>query len=490
MKPLTLALLAATPVMAAEQAQVQLLERQVSVEVAPQRTQSQFDETPIWKILEKEGWQAAQQAAANNKTSEKLNTEISYQEALNQLTQAVKTHQNEQARQLLAAHPDWASCQRIQWAWLDLQQEVATGYGPKAKQKFTQILTACPVHGLSTTQKLLGWTRNTHDSDILARYRQSAGYQPEAYNKLAYQVHLTQLGQARLSTADADAAGKQVTQLRDAKGAEMLGWQYYRQKQYSQALMWFDQSIQWTRSGSAGTGQPNKKQIEGKILTLQQLGRSEDASRLQQQWASRYPALKKLNAGEGSPQLTKVCKSEPQACLELLYQQPSMTASQYALAGWQWYKLDRPLTAKRAFEQALEAMPGSDKQFQDTQYGYTLALNKAGFEQHAEFLANKLADPQRKMLYAKQRESKAILNAYEQQNYQFVIEHSEAFEDSFGKEVGLTEIKGWAYYNQKQNTKAVETFRKLVEAYPYDERFQDALKTAECAQKKSYKLCY
>ena len=58
------------------------------------------------------------------------------------------------------------------------------------------------------------------------------------------------------------------------------------------------------------------------------------------------------------------------------------------------------------------------------------------------------------------------------------------------KRSGLAEIKGWAYYNQKQNNKAVKTFRELVDAYPHDDNLQDALKTAECALKKSYKLCY
>ena len=158
------------------------------------------------------------------------------------------------------------------------------------------------------------------------------------------------------------------------------------------------------------------------------MGKSDEAKRYQQLWSSRYPGLKKMGSSSASPQLARACQSDPQACLELLYQNKTLSAEQHALAGWQWYKIDRPLTAKRSFEKALEGMDSSNKQYQSTQYGYTLALNKAGFEQHAELLANNLADPSQKMLYAKQKETKAILNAYEKQDYQYVIDRSEAFE--------------------------------------------------------------
>ncbi|PSW21939.1 hypothetical protein C9I98_01350 [Photobacterium sanctipauli] len=480
MKPLYLALLVSSSAFANDQAHIQLLDRQVSVEVNSP-TNAYYDETPIWKILENKGWQAAQAAAENQQISDKLDDEIQYQSTLNSLDQAVQNKQSSTANALLAAHPDWMSCQRIQWMWLDLQNEVATGYGPNAKAKFSNILQSCPEFSLSTTQKLLGWTRAAAGPDILTKYKQSSGFNQAEYDKLAYQVQLSQLGNQRVSSATAKTASKQIQQVKDPKGAELLGWQYLKTKNYPQALSWFDQSINWTET-------PTRKQIEGKLLSLQGLNKTAEYDRFKSLWSSRYPSLKKLHTGSGSPELAKACETNPQRCLTLLNKEKSLTPQQHALAGWQWYKLDRPLTAKRSFEQALDGMASSDKQYESTQYGYTLALNKSGFEQHAEFLAHKLSDPTQKSLYAKQRESKAILNAYEKQDYQYVINRSEQFEHQYGQDIGLMEIRGWAYYNNKQTTKAVETFQQLVDAYPHDEQYQEALKIADCAQKKSYKM--
>ncbi|MGR5063000.1 tetratricopeptide repeat protein [Photobacterium sp. DNB22_13_2] len=483
MKFLTLALLVALPAVASEQAYIQILENDVSVEVNPQGPYNFFDEGPIWATMEKEGWQAAQKAAANQPISESLREEILYRSTREQLEQSIASKQSAQTNQLLLTHPQWESCSRIQWAWLDLKHETQSGYGPNSKQKLSKLLSNCPEHGLSTTQKTLGWTNADAGLDILNRYKNSNSYNADDYENLAYQVNLANLGQQKLNKNQTRSAGQLISHKRDAKGAELLGWQQLKNKQYNSALMWFDKSISWTET-------PSRKQIEGKILSLQQSGKTDQAKRYQQLWSSRYPSLKKLNRSSQSPQLAKACQSDPQTCLKLLYQNKTLSGEQHALAGWQWYKMDRPLTAKRSFEKALEEMDSENKQYQSTQYGYTLALNKAGFEQRAEFLANNLADPSQQMLYAKQRETKAILNAYEKQDYQYVIDRSEAFEQTYGKEVGLAEVKGWAYYNQKQNNKAVETFRELVDAYPHDDNLQDALKTAECAQKKSYKLCY
>ncbi|MCQ1059287.1 tetratricopeptide repeat protein [Photobacterium sp. ZSDE20] len=483
MKALPLALLVVAPAMASEQTYIKLLESDVSVEVNPQQQYKHFDESPIWDTLNKEGWQAAKQAAGNQPISESLSEEIHYRSSLAQLETAIANKQITQSNQLLRENPQWVTCSRIQWAWLDLQQETQSGYGPNSKQKLSNLLSGCPKHGLSTTQKALGWTNAYASSDILTRYKNSSSYNAVDYEKLAYQANLARLSQQRLNANQTHSASQLISQKKDATGAELLGWQHLKNKQYSTALAWFDKSIGWTET-------PSRKQIEGKILSLQQLGKIDEAKRYQQLWSSRYPSLKTLDANSQSPKLAKACQSDPQQCLELLYKNKSLSAEQHALAGWQWYEMDRPLTAKRSFEKALEKMDSGNKQYETTQYGYTLALNKAGFEQHAEFLANNLADPSQKILYAKQRETKAILNAYEKQDYQYVIDHSENFEQAYGKEVGLAEIKGWAYYNQKQNNKAVETFRELVDAYPHDENLQDALKTAECAQKKSYKRCY
>ncbi|GAL04147.1 hypothetical protein JCM19237_2298 [Photobacterium aphoticum] len=56
----------------------------------------------------------------------------------------------------------------------------------------------------------------------MAKYRQSSGYDAEAYNKLAYQINLKQLGKQRLSRQQTQNASLQVNKVKDVKGAELL----------------------------------------------------------------------------------------------------------------------------------------------------------------------------------------------------------------------------------------------------------------------------
>ncbi|GAL04148.1 hypothetical protein JCM19237_2299 [Photobacterium aphoticum] len=165
MKPSLLTLLIALPALANEQAHVQLLDSQVSVTVNPPQTYSGYDETPIWKILEKEGWQAAQQAASNQDVSDKLVGEIDYQSTLNALTEKVKNRQTAQASALINAHPEWNTCDRIQWAWLVLQAET-NGIRPE-----------CQTKADSTAPILSGACAGNHaENPELDAFTQRAGY--------------------------------------------------------------------------------------------------------------------------------------------------------------------------------------------------------------------------------------------------------------------------------------------------------------------------
>jgi len=482
MKPLFIALTIALPTLASEQTQIQLLDKNVTVEVKSHRN-VHYDETPIWKILEKNGWKAAQTALKGQAASEKLIEEISYQAKLEDLSSAIKSRNRSVANTLLTENPGWGNCQRIQWLWLDLQNEVSSGYGPKARQKYTDVLKNYPEYTLSSTQKLFSWTGESTWPHILLQYRHSQGYNAKDYSKLAYQVQLAHLSRDGTSSNNKNMVAKQAKVKRDPKGAELLGWQYLKEENYPSSLTWFDNAIKWS-------GKTSKKRIEGKLLSLKGLQRQKEFEQLQVQWAKRYPSLNKLKSDANSELITHICGSQPAACLKLLDEQQSLTPQQHALAGWQWYKLQRPLTAKRSFEIALKSLPKDSDEYQQTQYGYSLVLNRAGFQQHAEQLANQFTTTSYKKMYAKQQASKNILNAFEQQNYQYVIDKSHLYEQQFGPDVGMSEIKGWAYYNQKKNIQAVDTFQQLADAYPHDPKYKDALKTAQCAQKKTYKLCY
>lgn len=485
MKTFYFALLGALPAVASEtpndNSNIHVLDQGVTIKVQS-ANRGHFDETPIWQILEKQGWKAAQQAAKHKPISEKLAGELQYQSQLAALSSAMKKRNYQTAGNLLNKHPNWSNCQRIQWAWLDLKHETRTGFGPEAQKKYQNIANNCSQYGFSTTQKVMSWTAKSTWPAVLDQYRQSKAYKASGYSSLAYQLHLEQLSDNSNDPKLQQQVAKQAKKVHCPLGSELLGWQYLEKEDYDAALLWFDRTVNWSRK-------PSQKQIEGKLLSLNGLNRTEEYDAVYNQWVKRYPGLKKHTPDAQSKQLASTCESQPVACLKLLEQQKSMTAEQHALAGWQWYKLKRPLTAKRDFEKALQGLKADTEEYENALFGYSLSLNRAGFQQQAETSAEKLQQPENKALFAKQRASQNILNAYERQDYQFVIEQSKNFEQQFGPEIGMTEMKGWAYYNQKQNTRAVETFQQLVDAYPYDENYKEALKTAQCAQKKSYKQC-
>ncbi|QFI36790.1 hypothetical protein FR932_02550 [Moritella marina ATCC 15381] len=478
MKFLYLVLLITLPSQAAEDANIELLNNHITVEVTSHNT-TNFDESKIWGILDNAGADAARTAGKGHPLSDKLNNEINYQINLSALTKALKTKNTPAAKTLLSSNPQWRSCQRIQWLWLSLQNEIATGYGPKAQQEYRYIQQNCPVHALSTTQKVMAWTSNSAWPNILTEYKKSTGYDAQSYAKLSYQVQLATLSN---NPNNKNTVAKTVTLKKDSKGAELLAWQYLNEKNYTASLSWFNQASQWA-------GKNSQKLIEGKLLSLSGLERHQEFDQLQKQWIKKYPTLTQLAANPQADALTKTCQSQPTNCLMLLSEINELTPQQHILAGWQWYKLQRPLTAKRSFEHALKALSEDTDDYQQAKYGYSLALNKAGFKQYSQQLASKLTYQTHQVAASKQTMSEHVSAAFEKKNYQYVIDNAALYEKKFGPDVWLTEIKGWSYHNQKKSTKAIETFQSLANAYPYETKFKDALKVAKCARSKLSSSC-
>ena len=226
MKFLYLVLLITLPSQAAEDANIELLNNHITVEVTSHNT-TNFDESKIWGILDNAGADAARTAGKDHPLSDKLNNEINYQINLSALTKALKTKNTPAAKTLLSSNPQWRSCQRIQWLWLSLQNEIATGYGPKAQQEYRYIQQNCPVHALSTTQKVMAWTSNSAWPNILTEYKKSTGYDAQSYAKLSYQVQLATLSN---NPNNKNTVAKTVTLKKDSKGAELLAWQYLNEK--------------------------------------------------------------------------------------------------------------------------------------------------------------------------------------------------------------------------------------------------------------------
>ncbi|PKF48804.1 hypothetical protein AT251_23470, partial [Enterovibrio nigricans] len=268
--------------------EVNLFDERIVVEVKTE-TATSFDETPLWKTLENDGWKAAKQAIQGNQVSAALTEEIDYQKSVETLKKAMKKKRYSDAEALLAANESWVNCDRIEWVWLDLQQEVVSGYGENAQTKYQYVLDNCEGHEQSTAIKLFGWAGANAGDDIVARYRKSPGFDVKVAEKMEHDIMLSTLSHSALTERELVRLSSNIKARRDGQAAETLGWKYLKLNDADSALNWFENAIRW--SG------PTQNRVEGKLQSLQHLGELESLHQEHQTWLEKYPKLAELEFG-------------------------------------------------------------------------------------------------------------------------------------------------------------------------------------------------
>lgn len=460
--------------------EITVFDDRIQVEVTT-KSQTGFDDTIYWNMLKKKGWKATQKATEGLSISSGLKTELNYQESLYDLNRHLKNRRLTAAKALLEKYPQWRTCDRIQWLWLDLKNETMTGYGSNAQAKYQSVLDNCKGQELSTTQKLLSWTPSSAGSDILARYKTSAGYDRKFAAQLEYDNRLSQLESTNVSDSQLESIGRSAKSRKDAKTAEVIAWKYMESEQPDVALGWFESAINW--------GGPNEKRIEGKLLSLQAM---EDLERLHmehQVWSEKYPSIAEMDIGTGAKEDLE-CEESAAKCLESLNNKPNLTAQDYVMKGWKLYELQRPMSASIAFEEALDIMPKDDPQRDLTQYGYVLALEKMGYSDKAIALAMQINDVEKRAEIDKKVAVRRVYSAFQAEAYEETLARIEQYEQDYGKDVKLIEIKAWALYNSQRKEEAYAEYTVLAEAFPHNEEMQRSYLIIKCGFAEHASVCH
>ncbi|MDP2571972.1 hypothetical protein Q8W40_07270 [Vibrio penaeicida] len=468
---LVIAALISLPVHAQKQQDVTVFDERIVVEVSSE-SQPEFDESIYWEILNNTGWKQAKEASKGLTISPALKEEIDYKESLERLSHLVKKRRTSKANALILAHPEWRTCDRIQWLWWDLKNESSTGYGSNAKSKYQFILDNCEGHELSTTQKLLSWTGQSAQNDILARYKASANYNAKAAAKIHHDLQMDRFAAGKVSVNELVDLEKIVMRKKDAELAELVAWKYLENQQPSKALEWFESAIGW-----AG---PTDKRIEGKLLSLQKMGEQNRFQVEYKIWSKEYPAIAKWDIGSDE-EMDLACEESTVKCLQSLRDKPELSAQEYALKGWKLYELSRPISAKLVFENAINRMSPADEEWDLTQYGYMLSLEQSGYADKADLLALQINDSGKRRKIDKQTALKQVYFAFDSKEYDVALSRIDEYETLYGKEVQLIEIKAWALYNSERKKEALSEFAVLAEAFPHDVKMQHSYLVIKCS---------
>ncbi|WP_104401629.1 hypothetical protein [Vibrio penaeicida] len=459
--------------------EITVFDDRIKVEITTQ-TQTGFDETVYWNMLEKEGWKETKKATEDLNISSALLTELNYQESVYRLNKHIKNRNLTSANALLEKHPQWRTCDRIQWQWLDLENETMTGYGPNAQTKYQSILDNCEGQELSTTQKLLSWTPSSAGSDILARYKTSAGYDKKFADQMEYDIRLSQLESPNVSGNRLESIGHLAKSRKDTKTAEIIAWKYMESEQPDIALEWFENAINW--------GGPNEKRIEGKLLSLQAMEELERLHLEHQVWSEKYPSIAEMEISTGAKEDLE-CEESAAKCLESLNSKPNLAAQDLVMKGWKLYELQRPMSASIAFEEALDMMPSDDPQRDLTQYGYVLALEKMGYSDKAIALAMQINDVEKRAEIDKKVAVRRFYSAFQAEAYEETLTRIEQYEQDYGKDVKLIEIKAWALYNSQRKEEAYAEYTVLAEAFPHNEEMQRSYLIIKCGFAEHASVC-
>ncbi|NLS13002.1 tetratricopeptide repeat protein [Vibrio sp. SM6] len=445
-------------------------------------TVSQLDEADtveaqLWMQLDEQGWQSTKVAAEKTPISAALQDELRYREVLHQLTQLNQQRLFGEAEKLAQSQPQWQNCQRIQWQWQDLRAEMGSGYGPKAKQKYQNLLNQCAQYNRATFQKMLGWSNASAHGHILGLYQQSTAPDTQLVQETKDNIRLTRLKQKTVSSEELSHAERIAKTRGNGQIAETLGWKYLDNAQPHRAQQWFEHAISW-----AG---PSEKRVKGLLHSYILSDQPEPFTQTQQQYAKRFPSILELEIASGDDDVAALCQTGAPAapCLNALAKKPSLDGESLALKGWKLYDLQRPYSAMAVFEQALPQLEPTSNAYTNARHGYILALEQAGFNHQAMNEVGQLPSTDTQYRLQQQLGKRHIISYFEQAQYEQALNEISQYEQRYGESFDLAELKAWSLFHTNRHTAALEIYDQLRTAYPMEISYQKAYQSIRCTIK-------
>lgn len=319
-------------------------------------------EAPLWALYAKDDLDGLAAAVAELKAkdpsfapSADLAAKIAWKTAHRDLVAASDRGDGAAVLALADAHPDLGGCADLDAAWRIAAARDAAG----AEADYRRLLTTCEDAGgrRSTVEKALATLGPATARGLLALARSPGEFDAlkPAIGRAAVAAALSDAAAPPPAPEDlADLAGAIARPDGTAGDAALLGWWFRKAADHARALDAFERAA--TLAGPA----VDAKTIEGLVLSLDALGRSDEAYRLAADRRTLSPELADLQiaigarrfAGDPRPNRTDDEVAAFGAAAEAARSAPAAEA-----LGWWLHDGGRFTEARRWFEAALAFAP-------------------------------------------------------------------------------------------------------------------------------------
>lgn len=435
------------------------------------------DETPLWDLFEAGDYQAVRQELAVRKQknpsyqpSEELLTQLSQAELrlsfkaasdAKNWTEVISISQQEQAAFLF-------KCSAIDNSWRLAEAYVQSGNKAASAQLYQGILKACPNFDERLVTLQIA-SQNLSGADLQnlidIEQKRSSGNAAQLTQLAEITTDLKRgdvaknLGGERkegFSQEDLTAFIDYANATKDAESANLLGWYYYRSKNYSKAETWFEKSHSWQKSA---------RNIEGLMLVDMAQGQLLSGEARAQGWLKskavrkNYKVLVARLFSEGvDPNNIPASVSSRIESYTKQYRDSSTATS----LGWWYYRQSDKQRAQYWFEQALSW----NKTEKSAAEGLVILYTQQGETALAQATAQKYGIDLSKLVTISKPGSSAgekMAEAMKFGHFDQCLKLAQEQKSAGGLNSDLQIMLAWCLVNQKRPTEAVLAFNDALQ---------------------------
>ncbi len=329
---------------------------------------SQVDEQPLWNIYATGNYAAVRAGIARAQSinpkwqpSEDLMNKLQLGEARSLIDSAMAQSRWKDVISTAQALPSLMVCGEMQVQWNVAEAFAHLRNYADAFDVYRYILSSCddPTMRLSTVQKASLLIPPVGFTSLLALGRTTQDGHPE-FENLGFDGIRRQIG-AFIEHGDFSEmpANEEITRFVDfiqrnasVEDANLVGWYFYSQKEWTTANAWFLQATKFKRG---------PKSIEGLILTLRQMDKTEDALKLARHYIKMSPDVARQYIEIVSSVLTADKPALALGETENALFEETVTSQKSALGaqalGWKYLASNDKAAAKTWFADSVEWQP-------------------------------------------------------------------------------------------------------------------------------------
>lgn len=277
---------------------------------------------------------------------------------------------------------------------------------------------------------------------------------------------LPRVASGQADDQEIDRIAASALELKHADAAQVLGWHYFDQRDWTQAERWFARSLEW---------QPGPRAAEGLARTYIEQRRFDDAEKLARSWVGRAPDLAEvLDQVQRQAVWADPTRRNPREMLahttRALAGGATADPGTLVLHGWALYELGRPSEAARAFEQAHQAEDLAPEQRAAAAHGLALTHIDRGLADDARTaLADASLSEQQRQGAEQALATREALDAYQAGRYEAALDAIDHARRYAPADSGLAALEGWTLLELGRYTEAQRIFAGLGGSFRGDE---------------------